>query len=97
MVDIYAYVKALKLIWIRHTLDSMQIFKWKNRFSVYSDFNNISNFYNSYPVILMERVKNQFYKDCWDAFRSFAHNIHFSSFGEFVTEPIFYNPYNIVG
>ena len=32
MVDMYAYLKALKLIWITNTLDSMQIFKWKNLF-----------------------------------------------------------------
>ena len=30
MVDIYTYVKALKLMWIRKILDPMQIFKWKN-------------------------------------------------------------------
>ena len=32
LVDIYAYVKALKLMWIRNTLDSMQIFKRKKPF-----------------------------------------------------------------
>ena len=69
MVDIYAYVKALKLMWIRNTLDSMQIFKCKNLFSVYPDFNNIAHFGNSYPVILIERVKNSFWKDCLDDFR----------------------------
>ena len=46
MVDIYAYVKALKLMWIRKTLDS-------SKFSVYPDFNNIKNYGSSYPVILM--------------------------------------------
>ena len=97
MVDVYAYVKALKLMWIRKTLDPMQIFKWKNLlFSVYPDFNNIANFGNSYPVILMERIKNPFLKDCLDAFRSFAQNIHSSSFDEFLTEPIFYNPYILI-
>ena len=93
MVDIYAYVKALKLMWIRKTIDPMQIFKWKNLlFSVYPDCNNIANLGNSYPVILMKRVKNSFWKDCLDVFRSFVHNIHSSSFDEFLTEPIFYNP-----
>ena len=97
MVDIYAYVNAMKLMWIRKTLDSMQIFKCKNLlYSVYPDFNNIANFGNSYPVILMESVKNSFWKDCLDAFRSFAHNIHSSSFDEFLTEPIFYNPYILI-
>ena len=94
MVDIYAYVKALKLMWIRTIIDPMQIFKWKNLlFSVYPDFNNIANFGHSYPVILMKRVNNSFWKECFDAFMSFAHNIHSSSFVEFLTEPIFYNPY----
>ena len=65
-------------------------------FSVYPDFNNIANFGNSYPVILMESVKNSFWKDCLDAFRYFAHNIHSSSFDELLTEPIFYNPYNLI-
>ena len=99
MVDIYiyAYVKALKLMWIRKILDPMQNFKCKNLlFSVYPDFNNIANFGNSYPVILMKRVKNSFWKDCLDAFRSFAHNIHSSPFDEFLTEPIFYNPYILI-
>ena len=97
MVEIYAYVKALKLMWIRKILDPMQSFKWKNLlFSVYPDFNNIENFGNSYPVIVMKRVKNSFWKDCLDAFRSFAHNINSSSFDEFLTEPIFYNPYILI-
>ena len=34
VVDIYAYVKTFKLMWIRKILDPMQIFKWKNLFSV---------------------------------------------------------------
>ena len=41
-------------------------------FSVYPDFNNIANFGNSYPVTLMKRVKNSFWKDCLDAFRYFS-------------------------
>ena len=73
MVDICAYVKAWKLLWIRETLDPMQIIKGKNLlFSVYPDFNNIAKFGNSYPVILIKRVKNSFWKDCLDAFRSFS-------------------------
>ena len=31
-----------------------------------------------------------------DAFRSFAHNIHSSSYDEFLTQPIFYNPYILI-
>ena len=97
LIYIYADVKALKFMWIRKTLDPMQIFKWKNlHFSVYPDFNNIAKFGNSYPVILMKRVKNSFWKDCLDAFRSFAHNIHSSSFDVFLTEPVFYNPYILI-
>ena len=44
----------------------------------------------------MKRVKNSFWKDCLDAFRSFAHNIHSSSFDGILTEPIFYNPYTLI-
>ena len=44
----------------------------------------------------MKRVNNSFWKDYLDAFRSFAHNIHSSSFDEFITEPIFYNPYILI-
>ena len=96
LIYIYADVKALKLMWIRRTLDPMQIFKWKNLlFSVYPDFNNIAKFGNSYPVILMKRVKNSFWKDCLNAFRYFAHNIHSSSF-DVLTEPVFYNPYILI-
>ena len=47
-------------MWIKKTLDPMQNFQMEKKllFSVYSDFNNIANFGNSYPVILMKRVKN---------------------------------------
>ena len=41
-------------------------------FSVYPDFNNIANFGNSYPVILMKRVNNFLWRDCLDAFRYFS-------------------------
>ena len=93
MVDIFSYVKALKLIWIRKVCDISYIFKWKSLIlSIFPNVNNLANFGCCYPIILAGKINNAFWKDCLNSFNMFAHKITCSTFDEFLTEPIFYNP-----
>ena len=93
MIDIYAYVKALKVIWMRKALDETKVHTWKSLLlSTYPEIKKVVCFGQSYLSVVIGKVKNNFWKDCLKAFNVFAQNIVPSNFEECLTEPIFYNP-----
>ena len=90
MIDIFKYIKALKITWIRKL--EIKDTKWKPiLFACFPQLRNLSQFDNDSPQMCLKNIKNIFWKDCIIAFREFSLLIKVSSYEDFLSEPIFYN------
>ena len=82
MIDIFKYIKALKITWIRKL--EIKDTKWKPiLFACFPQLRNLSQFGNDFPQMCLKNIKNIFWKDCIIAFREFSLLIKVSSYEDF--------------
>ncbi len=65
MINIFAYVDALKLTWIRKAANNDYEKKWKNLLlTTVPNYHNLTLIGDDYPVIQAKNNSNMFWKDC---------------------------------
>ena len=90
MIDIFKYIKALKITWIR----KFEMKDTKRKVILFAGFpqlRNLSQFGNDFPQMCLKILKTAFWKHCIIIFREFSLLIKVSSFEDFLSEPIVYN------
>ena len=74
MINIYNYVKALNIIWLRKL--EVKDPKWKPLlFACFPQLCIIAVFGNNFPYKCYKNINNQFWKDCIGSFCDFAKSI----------------------
>ena len=87
MINIYNYVKALKITWLE-----VKDPKWKPLlFACFPQLCNIAVFGNDFPYKCYKNINNPFWNDCLGSFCDFAKSIKVICFKDFLSKPIFYN------
>lgn len=93
MINVSAYVKSLKIIWIRNLVSKKPC--WINvvKAELHElDLDNIPYLGVDFVKQLLHKIHNPFWKDCFQSFHEFGTKTTVDSFQDFLSEPIFFNP-----
>lgn len=74
MLDVYKFVNALKITWIRRLITSYDR-SWQQFISKYVNFSELFCFGKVYVQSLLKTMKNQFWKDVLTAFYNFMDTV----------------------
>lgn len=94
MIDVYAFIKSLKLTWLRRLLTENK--KWSTLVSNVINIEKLCNFGNEYTEKIVCQLRNCFWKDVLHSYACFISCFKISSMNIFLDMPLFYNHYFLI-